>query len=92
MAGRLLALSAARVASRVRLVPVGACGSHYDSRSLIGNREIVGYGFNGEPSYVDRSDFPLPAIRWKEPSPDITVSFVHFWAYGAIYVALLNRP
>lgn len=73
MAGRLLALSAARMASRVRLVPVGACGSHHDSRSLIGNREIVGYGYNGEPNYADRADFPMPAIRWKEPTPEITV-------------------
>ncbi|CAH1110953.1 unnamed protein product [Psylliodes chrysocephalus] len=40
-------------------------------RPLIGKREIVGFGFNGEPNYVDRSDFPLPAIRWQEPSPDI---------------------
>ncbi|CAG9860169.1 unnamed protein product [Phyllotreta striolata] len=40
-------------------------------RTLIGKREIVGYGFNGEPNYVDRSDFPLPAIRWKEPNADI---------------------
>lgn len=75
MAGRLLCVTAARAAARVRLVPVGACGSHYDSRALIGNREIVGYGYNGEPNYVDRADFPLPAIRWKEPTPDITVSF-----------------
>lgn len=72
MAGRLLALSAAR-AARVRLVPFGACGSHWDSRALIGNREVVGYGYNGEPNYVDRVDYPIPAIRWKEPTPDIIV-------------------
>lgn len=75
MAGRLLALSAARAACRVRLVPSGACGAH-DNRALIGNREIVGYGFNGEPTYIDRSDYPMPAIRWKEPTPEITVSSI----------------
>lgn len=46
-------------------------------RPLIGKREIVGFGFNGEPNYVDRSDFPLPAIRWQEPSPDIQVSLLY---------------
>ncbi|VEN57973.1 unnamed protein product [Callosobruchus maculatus] len=40
-------------------------------RTLIGKREIVGFGFNGEPSYVDRADFPMPAIRWKEPTSDV---------------------
>lgn len=43
-------------------------------KTLIGKREVVGYGFNGEPNYVDRVDFPLPAIRWKEPNADILVS------------------
>ncbi|CAH1112110.1 unnamed protein product [Psylliodes chrysocephalus] len=42
---------------------------HY--RDLIGKREIVGFGFNGQPSYIDRSEFPFPAIRWREPSKEI---------------------
>lgn len=74
MAGRLLAVSATRAALRANIVPAGACGSHHDSRALIGNREIVGYGYNGEPNYADRPDFPMPAIRWKEPTPDVIVS------------------
>ncbi|XP_018571908.1 cytochrome c oxidase subunit 4 isoform 1, mitochondrial-like [Anoplophora glabripennis] len=41
------------------------------SRKVICNREIVGYGFNGEPNYVDRPDYPMPAIRWKETTPQI---------------------
>lgn len=69
MAGRLLALSARAI--RARSFPVGAAGSH--ASALIGKREVVGFGVNGEPQYVDRSDFPLPAIRWKEPTPDILV-------------------
>ncbi|XP_050294193.1 cytochrome c oxidase subunit 4 isoform 1, mitochondrial-like [Anthonomus grandis grandis] len=41
------------------------------TKKLIGKREIVGFGWNGEPSYGDRTDFPFPAIRWKEPNADI---------------------
>lgn len=37
----------------------------------IGNREIVGFGFNGSSVYVDRSEFPAPAIRYKEETPEI---------------------
>lgn len=41
----------------------------------IGTREIVGFGFNGLPTYVDRSDFPFPAIRYKEETAAIKVTF-----------------
>jgi cytochrome c oxidase subunit 4 len=37
----------------------------------IGAREIVGYGMNGQPYYVDRNDFPMPAIRFRADTPDI---------------------
>ncbi|RNA21408.1 cytochrome c oxidase subunit 4 isoform mitochondrial-like [Brachionus plicatilis] len=37
----------------------------------IGNREIVGFGRNGEPSYFDSPDCPCPAVRWKEDTPEI---------------------
>ncbi|KAL3859498.1 hypothetical protein ACJMK2_009717 [Sinanodonta woodiana] len=37
----------------------------------IGKREIVGYGFNGLPNYMDRADFPFPAIRFREETPEI---------------------
>ncbi|KAL1517638.1 hypothetical protein ABEB36_001376 [Hypothenemus hampei] len=40
-------------------------------KTLIGKREIVGYGFNGQPSYVDTTMFPFPSIRWKETTPEI---------------------
>ncbi|KAK7075801.1 Cytochrome c oxidase subunit IV [Halocaridina rubra] len=39
--------------------------------SKIGNREVVGYGFNGTKCYVDRIDFPMPAVRFKENTPDV---------------------
>ncbi|XP_076625725.1 cytochrome c oxidase subunit 4 isoform 1, mitochondrial [Colletes latitarsis] len=37
----------------------------------IGNRDIVGCGYNGEASYMDRLDFPMPAIRFKANTPDV---------------------
>ncbi|XP_046562878.1 cytochrome c oxidase subunit 4 isoform 1, mitochondrial-like [Haliotis rubra] len=37
----------------------------------VGNRDIVGWGFNGCASYVDRPEFPCPAIRFKENSADV---------------------
>ncbi|ERL90347.1 cytochrome c oxidase subunit 4 isoform 1, mitochondrial [Dendroctonus ponderosae] len=40
-------------------------------RNLIGNREIVGFGMNGQPVYVDAHDYPFPAIRWKETTTEL---------------------
>lgn len=37
----------------------------------IGNREIVGFGINGMATYIDRCEFPCPAIRFKEDTPDV---------------------
>jgi len=42
--------------------------AHYPK---IGNRDIVGYGWNGYPSYMDRPEFPCPAVRFKENSKDV---------------------
>lgn len=42
---------------------------------VIGKREVVGFGMNGSPSYLDRVDFPMPAIRYKEVTPEIQVRF-----------------
>lgn len=39
----------------------------------IGNREVVGYGYNGFANYDDRIDFPMPAIRFRSVTPDIKV-------------------
>ena len=38
-----------------------------------GKREVIGYGYNGQPNYVDRVDYPIPAIRFKEETPQIKV-------------------
>lgn len=44
-----------------------AVGREY-THPRIGDREIVGWGINGNEGYVDRPDFPYPAIRWKSPN------------------------
>ena len=36
-----------------------------------GNRDVVGWGFNGTASYVDREEYPMPAVRFKENTPDV---------------------
>lgn len=37
----------------------------------IGKREIVGYGWNGTACYADRLDYPMPAVRFREPTNEI---------------------
>merc|ERR1711915_238200 len=61
---RKAVLSAVKVPRIQQVANMGAV-------SKIGNREVVGFGFNGERNYVDRVDFPMPAIRFKENTPDI---------------------
>ncbi|XP_071449058.1 cytochrome c oxidase subunit 4 isoform 1, mitochondrial-like [Hetaerina americana] len=63
MANRLLSLCARNIQK------IHKAGIH--DRAKIGNREIVGFGYNGQATYADRVDFPLPAIRFKENTPDI---------------------
>lgn len=58
-----------------QLVPTGARSVSYAEK--IGKREIVGYGVNGLPVYVDRVDYPMPAIRFKEDTADVLVSLGH---------------
>ncbi|KAF0287711.1 Cytochrome c oxidase subunit 4 isoform 2, mitochondrial [Amphibalanus amphitrite] len=36
-----------------------------------GKREVIGYGYNGQPNYIDRVDYPIPAVRFKEETPQI---------------------
>lgn len=37
----------------------------------LGNRDVVGWGFNGTASYMDREEFPMPAVRFKENTSDV---------------------
>lgn len=69
MAGRILTLAARSAVSRA---PLGAAQIHHVSK--IGNRDVVGYGWNGQTAYVDRLDYPFPPIRFKENTPDVLVS------------------
>lgn len=36
-----------------------------------GNRDIVGYGWNGLPTYMDRVEFPAPAVRFQENTKEV---------------------
>jgi hypothetical protein len=44
----------------------------------IGKREVVGFGLHSEPSYIDCNEFPMPAIRYKEVTPDIQVKKIRY--------------
>lgn len=37
----------------------------------VGGRDIVGWGFNGSATYIDKEDYPAPAIRFQENNSDI---------------------
>jgi len=37
----------------------------------IGAREVVGYGRNGEPMYIDSPDMPCPSVRWREDTDEV---------------------
>nr|ACB70315.1 cytochrome c oxidase polypeptide IV [Ornithodoros coriaceus] len=63
VAGKTLRVSPAML----QIQPVAA----YHGRQRIGKREVVGFGMNGEYIYYDRPDFPMPAIRYKEPTAEI---------------------
>lgn len=57
-----------------RQIPKSAqLGSIATMHSLekIGSREVVGHGWNGQASYVDRVDYPMPAVRFRENTPEI---------------------
>lgn len=58
----------------VAKAPAGARAFSYAEK--VGKREVVGYGVNGLPVYVDRVDYPMPAIRFKEDTPEILVSII----------------
>lgn len=73
MAGHLLLRTVQRLPKNS-----AACFAHHATATpgvdpKIGNREIVGFGFNGVANYDDRVDFPMPAIRFKSVTPDIKV-------------------
>lgn len=73
-------VSQAMKASAAAHPPAAAHGGHHhapahfnrvDFYPRIGNREIVGYGRSGEPTYYDANDSPCPAVRWQEDTEEI---------------------
>lgn len=50
--------------------PLGGIASIH-TLDKIGNRDIVGYGWNGTACYADRVDYPMPAVRFRENTPEI---------------------
>ncbi|XP_074604419.1 cytochrome c oxidase subunit 4 isoform 1, mitochondrial-like [Brevipalpus obovatus] len=40
-------------------------------RDIVGNREVVGFGINGDPTYYDRPIRPFPAIRFRQDTPEM---------------------
>jgi len=52
-------------------VKTGGSVASIHTLDKIGKREIVGYGWNGTASYADRTDYPMPAVRFREPDNQI---------------------
>jgi len=52
-------------------VPGGGEYQPFPIKTTIGNREVVGFGMNGEENYLDTLNAPFPAIRFKEETPEI---------------------
>lgn len=86
MASRMLAAAITKAPSAptmmiVRAASSGGVNPHLAEKlEKIGNRDVVGFGWNGEPIYYDRPDYPMPAIRFKENTPDVLVSSAIFGA------------
>lgn len=72
MALRLVNMALRRqLASQLpRSAQVGSVASVH-TLDKIGKREIVGYGWNGTACYADRVDYPMPAVRFREPTNEI---------------------
>lgn len=82
---------AVRSSSKAQLSLIAARSSSSSSAQAeqlakIGNRDVVGFGWNGEPIYQDRVDYPMPAIRFKENTPDVLVR----WAMNVMKQLLIE--
>jgi len=67
-----LAAAASRPGNTALILGISRRLTHHDGTvAMSGGREIVGYGVNGSPIYFDSSDFPFPAIRYREVTPEI---------------------
>lgn len=71
LANRIMAM-ALRNVPKAQWVRLGSTTSSLAiSRSKVGNREVVGFGWNGEPMYQDRVDYPMPSVRFQETTPQV---------------------
>ncbi|XP_074646775.1 cytochrome c oxidase subunit 4 isoform 1, mitochondrial-like isoform X2 [Tubulanus polymorphus] len=79
MASSILRFAGRRVATTSQRALTTSAARH-DSHTIsvkerahprIGDREVVGFGFNGRGNYMDRIEFPCPAIRFKEDTAEI---------------------
>ncbi|XP_033214521.1 cytochrome c oxidase subunit 4 isoform 1, mitochondrial-like [Belonocnema kinseyi] len=73
---RSMALKSPDFGSTAKLLNVRGCHHETFSRKeiyqkKIGNREIVGFGLTGEPSYIDWHSFPFPSIRFRKFGPEL---------------------
>lgn len=57
----------------------------------IGDRDIVGYGRNGSLCYSDNIVYPMPAIRWKENTPEVMVFLIPFFIWNIEKQSHLKR-
>lgn len=77
MAGKLLATCLRGVRTMQIARMSGEAPSHSFTRK-VGNREVVGWGVNGEAAYHDHEAWPMPAVRFKEITPDLAVRCPQF--------------
>jgi cytochrome c oxidase subunit 4 len=73
MAALLSTKSSCRLVAQLGYARIGTSAVANGAVSKIGNREVVGHGFNGEASYIDRADYPFPAVRFREPTAEFKV-------------------
>ena len=68
MALRLIGMAIQKQAPKIS--QMGSVASIH-TLEKIGSREVVGNGWNSQASYQDRVDYPMPAIRFREDTPEI---------------------
>jgi cytochrome c oxidase subunit 4 len=74
MALRLIGMAVRRqLAQQIPRISQAGSVASVHTLDKIGKREIVGYGWNGTACYADRTDYPMPAIRFREPTNEINV-------------------
>ena len=65
--------NAAALSTSSRVMGGGGIPDDLPIKVDIGKREVVGFGYNGEESYIDDVMYPFPAIRFKEDTAEISV-------------------